>query len=159
MKKKLPQQKKIIPAKGFFQVLNFIFISLLITFLLVNCNRFELNKEQDPLIGKWKMFKKTKDGLNIPIDECLSSNFIEFKTNNKYIETISYKDSLDNCFTYNDYGEWYFYNGNYNIDNLTIINQNRKIKIENDILIYYYQAWNDPFGNFTTNDIERYYKK
>ncbi|PQJ76679.1 lipocalin-like domain-containing protein [Polaribacter glomeratus] len=123
---------------------------LLFISTIISCENFDREFESEPLIGVWFLVKKTADKTNIPIDSCMSKTTIEFKSNKRYTEIVFYKDSIGKCKFYEDFGKWNKFNGKYDIDNLTIIDQKLKIEIIGNRLIYSYQAWHDPFGNFTT---------
>lgn len=140
------------------KISNYILITVIIC-LFSSCDLLNLKNDNDPITGKWKIIKKSENGFYVPLDECRIKTSLEFFPDGKYTEKRFYIDSTNNCKSYEDFGEWNFFNNKYVIDNLTIIDQKRKIRLVDNGLIYSYQAWHNPLGNFTTTDIVRYYKK
>lgn len=134
-------------------------LQILVVIILFSCETFDREIESEHLVGKWVLIKKTSDGVNIMLDNCSSKTTIVFKSNKTYLENIVYIDSLEGCKSYEEFGKWDKFNGVYDIDNLSIIDQKLKIQIINNELVYSYQSWHDPFGNFTTTDIKRCYQK
>ncbi|MFM7018495.1 lipocalin family protein [Flavobacterium sp.] len=125
---------------------------------LIGCSK---EKPQDPLVGKWHLKQYFRNDSLKDLSECALLNTIEFKSNGYYTEEYFIKDTvLNTCVPNGTSGyKWSNNNGQYTIDNGSIVDQNHQIKLENNKLIYSYEGWHFTSNTIVTSDIKLIYQK
>ena len=96
-------------------------VKFLLFLVLVNLS---CSKPQDEILasktettqsvnGKWRVVSKVKNGVNIPLDNCIQNAFIQFSPNTAYSQAISkYSISSQLCITNTYFGTYTYSNNN-----------------------------------------------
>ena len=135
-----------------------IFLMLVLLFSTISCQEDE---PIDPIVGNWKLVKKSVNRSFVNLSECLLQKNIEFYSDGKVIFNNYYiEDGTENCEFQKSTKTWSGgNNGNYGVDSGSIFNQNRSLKIENSQLYYSFDGWEFVDNQIETTDLVFIYEK
>ncbi len=110
----------LFKMKKIYLICLFAFVSISVL-SLVSCSKNDEVEQistdktvTNPTVnGKWRVVSKVKNGVNIPLDNCIQNTFIKFSPNRAYSqETSKYNTSSLICLQKYDFGTYTYSNNN-----------------------------------------------